>query len=91
MWQIGIGNGDGLQIHDFCNGKKYSLFNHDILYYYVKTWIIIAHDYVTLNAFQVQKWKNSEIISCTIAWWVLLNKLYSLDSIKIIPHVFIIY
>ncbi len=53
MWQIGIGYGDGLQIHDFCNGKKYSLFNHDILYYYVKTWIIITHDYVILNAFQV--------------------------------------
>jgi hypothetical protein len=55
MSQIGIGYGDGLEIHDFCNGKKYSLFNHDILYYYVKKRLIIAHDYVILNAFQVQK------------------------------------
>ncbi len=74
MWQIGIGYGDGLQIHDFCNGKKYSLFNHDILYYYVKTWIIITHDYVILNAFQVLKWKNSGIISCTLLYgffWII--------------------
>jgi hypothetical protein len=32
MWQIGIGYGDGLQIHDFCNGKKIHFL---IMTYYI--------------------------------------------------------
>jgi hypothetical protein len=45
--------GDGLEVDDFFKGKKYLFICHNILYYYVKLWIIIVHDHVILKAFQV--------------------------------------
>jgi hypothetical protein len=39
---------DGLEIHDFI-----IIIIKFTLYYYVKAWIIIIHDYVIFNAFKV--------------------------------------
>jgi hypothetical protein len=33
--------------------KQYSFFDRDILYYYVKMWITIVHDYIILLGFSV--------------------------------------
>ncbi len=57
---------DGLEIPDFIiiktiYEKKFTL------YYYVKAWIIIVHDYVIVNAFKViQVLKNNEKINMVL-------------------------
>ncbi len=43
--------GDGLKIYDLYNDKKMLIFSHDLLYYHVKAWMIIFHDYVILKEF----------------------------------------
>jgi hypothetical protein len=42
-----IAKGDRLKIHYFNNGIFF--YGHDILYFYVKVWIIIIYDYGPLN------------------------------------------
>jgi predicted AAA+ superfamily ATPase len=46
-----VTKGDGLEIYDFYNDKKILFFYHDLLYYRVKAWMIIVHDYVILKEF----------------------------------------
>ncbi len=46
--------GKELYIHDIYNGQKCSFFGpQNIILLHVKMWIIIIHDYVVLNVFQV--------------------------------------
>jgi hypothetical protein len=84
---------DGLKIYPFMMTKK----NHDkrnvTLYYYVKVLIIIGHDRVIFNAFQVIQcfFKNKKYTCYNVINVYNLNILYSLDSFQIFPHVPIIY
>jgi hypothetical protein len=38
---------------NFKDDQKYLSFCYDIMYYFIKVWKIIIHDYVILKAFQI--------------------------------------
>jgi hypothetical protein len=59
---------DELKIRDVYNDKKI-LFFLDILYYYVKVWIIIVNDSIILKYFKsFKKWEKKKECFCYMFW-----------------------
>jgi hypothetical protein len=77
---------DALEILGIYN----DIYSNVILYYYVKLWIIVVHDYFIKKISSLLKMKKTAKTLVTIfhkCFWIF----YSLDLIQIVPHVLIIH